>query len=98
MNVVLYAKLIKDLFPKFLEALNKISSLNKRKRETIELKECFKSYSGSDIRNQILPVFYSNMIECIIDGRIDDVIELMKKYHVTMDMFKENMTDLVSEN
>ena len=85
-------------FPKFPEALGKISSLNKIKRETNELKECFKSYSGWEIRTQILPIFYSYMIDYIMNGDIENVLNLMKKYHVTMEMFKENMTDLVTEN
>ena len=84
-------------FPKFPEALGKISSLNKIKRETTELKECFISASGEEIRRQILPVFYTHLINYIIDGDIDGVLEFMKKYHITMEMFKENMTDLVSD-
>ena len=84
-------------FPKFPEALGKISSLNKIKRETIELKECFKSASGDEIRRNILPVFYTYLIDYIVEGDIDGVLEMMKSYHVTMEMFKENMTDLVSK-
>ena len=84
-------------FPKFPEALGKMSSLNKIHRETTELKECFKSSSGDEIRRQILPVFYSYLIDYILEGDIDGVLEIMKKYHITMEMFKENMTDLVSE-
>ena len=84
-------------FPKFPEALGKISSLNKIKRETIELKECFKSSSSDEIRRQILPVFYTYLIDYILDGDIDTILEIMNKYHITMEMFKENMTDLVSQ-
>ena len=84
-------------FPKFPEALGKISSLNKIKRETTELKECFTSASGEEIRRQILPVFYTHLINFILDGDIDGILETMKKYHITMEMFKENMTDLVGE-
>jgi replication factor C subunit 1 len=84
-------------FPKFPEALGKISSLNKIKRETTELKECFISASGEEIRRQILPVFYTHLINFILDGDIDGILETMKKYHITMEMFKENMTDLVGE-
>ena len=84
-------------FPKFPEALGKISSLNKIKRETIELKECFKSASADEIRRNILPVFYTYLTDYIVEGDIDGVLEMMKNYHVTMEMFKENMTDLVSK-
>ena len=84
-------------FPKFPEALGKISSLNKIKRETTELKECFTSASGDEIRRQILPVFYTYLINYIIDGDIESVLEIMKRNHVSMEMFKENMTDLVSD-
>ena len=84
-------------FPKFPEALGKISSLNKINRETYELKECFKCASGDEIRRQILPVFYSYLINNILDGNIEGILDIMKKYHITMEMFKENMTDLVGE-
>ena len=84
-------------FPKFPEAMGKISTFNKRKRETNELKECFKSSSGDEIRRQILPVFYTHLINFVLDGDIEEALELMKKYHITMEMFKENMTDLVSD-
>ena len=84
-------------FPKFPEALGKISALNKKKRETNELKECFISASGEEIRRQILPVMYTYLIDYIVDGDIDGVLEMMKKNHITMDLFKENMTDLASE-
>ena len=84
-------------FPKFPEALGKISALNKKKRETNELKECFISASGEEIRRQIIPVMYTYLIDYIVDGDIDGALEMMKNYHITMDMFKENMTDLVSE-
>ncbi len=84
-------------FPKFPEALGKISSLNKIKRETNELKECFKSASGEEIRRQILPVFYTHLINYILDGDIEGILDTMKKYHISIEMFKENMTDLVSD-
>ena len=84
-------------FPKFPEALGKISALNKKKRETNELKECFISASGEEIRRQILPVMYTYLIDYMVDGDIDGVLEMMKKNHITMDLFKENMTDLASE-
>ena len=84
-------------FPKFPEIMGKMSSLNKIKRETIELKECFKSASGEEIRRQILPVIYKILIDYIVDGDIETVLEIMKKYHITIEKFKENMTDLVSE-
>ena len=84
-------------FPKFPEAMGKISSLNKKKREITELKECFPSASSDEIRRDILPVFYTYLIDYVLDGDIDKVLELMKKYKVTMEYFKENMTDLVDE-
>jgi len=84
-------------FPKFPEALGKISSLNKIKRETTELKECFYSSSGEEIRRQILPVLYTYLVDYIVDGDIDGALEMMKNYHITMELFKENMTDLVSD-
>jgi replication factor C subunit 1 len=84
-------------FPKFPEALGKISSLNKIKRETTELKECFYSSSGEEIRRQILPVIYTYLVNYIVDGDIDGALEMMKNNHITMELFKENMTDLVSE-
>ena len=84
-------------FPKFPEAMGKISTLNKRNRETNELKECFQSASGDEIRRQILPVFYTHLINFVLDGDIEGVLDLMKNNHITMEMFKENMTDLVSE-
>lgn len=84
-------------FPKFPEALGKISSLNKIKRETTELKECFYSASGEEIRRQILPVFYTYLVNYIVDGDIDGALEMMKNNHITMELFKENMTDLVSD-
>ena len=84
-------------FPKFPEALGKISTLNKLKRETIELKKCFISASGDEIRRNILPIFYTHLIDYIVEGEIDNVLETMKQYHITMEMFKENMTDLVSQ-
>ena len=84
-------------FPKFPEALGQISSLNKIKRETNELKECFSSASGEEIRRQILPVIYTYLINYINDGNIDGILEMMKKNHITMEMFKENMTDLVND-
>ena len=84
-------------FPKFPEALGKISTFNKIKRETTELKECFTSASGEEIRRQILPVFYTYLINYIVSGDIEGVLEMMKRNHITMEMFKENMTDLVSD-
>ena len=84
-------------FPKFPEAMGKMSSLNKIKREITELKECFPSASGEEIRKDILPVFYTYLIDYILDGDIDTVLQLMKNYRVTMELFKENMTDLVDE-
>jgi len=84
-------------FPKFPEALGKISSLNKIKRETTELKECFYSSSGEEIRRQILPVIYTYLVNYIVDGDIDGALEMMKNNHITMELFKENMTDLVSD-
>ena len=84
-------------FPKFPEALGQISTLNKIKRETNELKECFRSANGDEIRRQILPVVYTYLINYINDGNIDGIFEIMKKNHITIEMFKENMHDLVSE-
>ena len=84
-------------FPKFPEAMGKISSLNKKKREITELKECFHSASSDEIRRSILPVFYTYLIDYVLEGDIDNVLELMKNYRVTMEYFKENMTDLVDE-
>ena len=84
-------------FPKFPEALGKISSLNKIKRETAELKECFSSASGEEIRRNILPVLYTFLTDYLIDGNIEGALELMKNYHISMDIFKENMTDLVED-
>ena len=77
--------------------MGKMSSLNKIKREITELKECFPSASGEEIRKDILPVFYSYLIDYILDGDIDTVLQMMKNYRVTMELFKENMTDLVDE-
>ena len=42
-------------------------------------------------------MFYTHLINFILDGDIDGILETMKKYHITMEMFKENMTDLVGE-
>ena len=84
-------------FPKFPEAMGKISSLNKIKREVTELKECFPSYSANEIRRDILPVMYTYLIDTIIEGDIEATLDLMKKYRITMEYFKENMTDLVGE-
>ena len=84
-------------FPKFPEAMGKMSSLNKIKREITELKECFHSASSKEIRLDILPVFYTYLVDYIVDGDIENTLELMKKYRITMEYFKENMTDLVDE-
>ena len=84
-------------FPKFPEAMGKISSLNKIKREITELKECFHSYSANEIRRDILPVMYTYLIDSIVSGDIEATLDLMKKYRITMEYFKENMTDLVDE-
>ena len=84
-------------FPKFPEAMGKISSLNKIKREITELKECFPSASANEIRRDILPVYYTYLIEYILDGDIDTVLNMMKNNRITMEYFKENMTDLVDE-
>ena len=70
-------------FPKFPEVMGKISSLNKIKREVTELKECFPSASGDEIRKNILSVFYTYLIDYILDGDIDQVLNLMKKYGIT---------------
>ena len=84
-------------FPKFPEAMGKISTLNKIKREITELKECFHSASANEIRRDILPVYYTYLIEYILDGDIDTVLNMMKNNRITMEYFKENMTDLVDE-
>ena len=84
-------------FPKFPEAMGKISTLNKIKREITELKECFPSASANEIRRDILPVYYTYLIEYILDGDIDTVLNMMKNNRITMEYFKENMTDLVDE-
>ena len=84
-------------FPKFPEAMGKMSSLNKIKREITELKECFHSATAKEIRLDILPVFYTYLVDYIVDGDIESTLELMKKYRITMEYFKENMTDLVDE-
>ena len=84
-------------FPKFPEALGKISSLNKIKREIIELKECFHSKSSEEIRRDVLPVIYNSLVDLMVDGDIEGVFEIMRNYHITMDFFKENMTDLVED-
>ena len=84
-------------FPKFPEAMGKISSLNKKKREIVELKECFHSASNDEIRRDILPVIYTQLLDLISEGDIENVLNMMKEYRITMDLFKENMTDLVGE-
>ena len=84
-------------FPKFPEVMGKMSTLNKIKRETTQLKECFICSSGEEIRRQVLPVLYTILIDHIVDGDIETVLEIMRKYHISMELFKENMTDLVSE-
>ena len=40
---------------------------------------------------------YTYLIDSIVSGDIEATLDLMKKYRITMEYFKENMTDLVDE-
>ena len=54
----------------------------------------FSSATAKEIRLDILPVFYTYLVDYIVDGDIEYTLELMKKYRITMEYFKENMTDI----
>ena len=83
-------------FPKFPEIMGKMSSLGKNKRELEELKLNFKGTSD-EIRHMILPCFYLEIVSLLVDGDMEEVVKILNSRKMTLDTFKENVLDLISE-
>ena len=84
-------------FPKFPELMGKMMTLKKTKRELRELKHCFPYSSSKGIKNEIAPLVLSLMTGYVTNGDYDSSLELMRKYKITMELFKENIMDLSNE-
>lgn len=85
------------IFPKFPEILGKMSTTNKLKRELLELKNSFRCQTMDEIRMATLPIIYLQIIDKIVENSSEEALNIMKKYRLTMDMFKENIIDLVGD-
>ena len=88
-------------FPKFPELMGKMSSMRKTKREIKELKKCFFGYNSHSIKNEIVPLVFTTIINNINqtneDDNLDNCIEIMKSFKLNMEMIKENLMDLAQE-
>ena len=88
-------------FPKFPELMGKMSSMRKTKREIKELKKCFFGYNSHSIKNEIVPLVFTTIINNINqtneDDNLDNCIEIMKSFKLNMEMVKENLMDLAQE-
>ena len=88
-------------FPKFPELMGKMSSMRKTKREIKELKRCFFGYNSHSIKNEIVPLIFSNLIDNINEtneeNNIENSIDLMKEFKLNMEMVKDNLYDLAPE-
>ncbi len=89
-------------FPKFPELMGKMSSMRKTKREIKELKKCFFGYNSHSIKNEIVPLVFTTIINNINetneDNNLDNCIDIMKSFKLNMEMVKENLMDLAQEN
>ena len=84
-------------FPKFPELLGKMSSMRKIKREICELKKYFTNCNLNSIKNEICSLFLNIIIDYVNNDNYDESLNLMKKYKISMDVFKENIIDLAGE-
>ena len=71
--------------------------MKKTKRELRELKHCFPYSSSKGIKNEIAPLVLSLMTGYVTNGDYDSSLGLMRKYKITMELFKENIMDLSNE-
>ncbi len=88
-------------FPKFPELMGKMSTMRKIKREIKELKKCFFGYNSHCIKNEIVPLVFTKIINNINEtnenDNLDNCIEIMKSFKLNMEMVKENLMDLAQE-
>jgi replication factor C subunit 1 len=84
-------------FPKFPEMMGKFQKAKKVKREIKELKSSFPGCSNNSIREEIVPLILSRISNNLIDfghDGIENCLQFMKEYKITMEKFKENVTHL----
>ena len=76
--------------------------MRKTKREIKELKKCFFGYNSHSIKNEIVPLVFTTIINNINetneDNNLDNCIDIMKSFKLNMEMVKENLMDLAQEN
>ncbi|MCQ2819606.1 MAG: AAA family ATPase [archaeon] len=85
-------------WPKFPALFGKMSTLKKVKREAKELKRCFRGADALTTRYELSPIMLFMITNALDeDGSADSAIEIMKKYRLTLDMFKENILDLCDD-
>jgi replication factor C subunit 1 len=88
-------------FPKFPELMGKFQKARKIKREIKELKYSFPNCSNTSIKEEIAPLILSKISNNLIDfgnDGIENCLEFMRDYKISIEKLKENVTDLQSND
>lgn len=88
-------------FPKFPELMGKFQKAKKIKREIKELKYSFSNCSNTSIKEEISPLILSKISNYLIDfgnDGIENCLEFMKNYKISIEKLKENVTNLQSND
>jgi replication factor C subunit 1 len=85
---------------KFPEISSKFSKVRKVMRQTKELKTLFPYNSLRTIKDEIVPILFSKIVNLLIDfgkDAIEKVINILHEYKFNLLLFKENLFELVNQ-
>jgi replication factor C subunit 1 len=85
---------------KFPEISSKFSKVRKVMRQTKELKTLFPYNSLRTIKDEIVPILFSRIVNLLIEygkDAVDKVMNILHEYKFNMLLFKENLFELVNQ-